>query len=354
MTDLLKPYSSIQNLNGYVALDDLSVIEATGSDALHFLHHQLTQDLLLLPEGQGRLAAYCSAKGRILVSFYILKINPEKVLLVCKKDAIESSIKRLKMFVLRAKVQLRDASADYPVWGVIGQSVGTIAQQEQWPDSPWHTMIDANANANTAAIRLYAAGALARAVVVGQLPAKLQEHSSLISKKQWDLAHVLAAVPLIGQTLADAFVPQMINYESVGGVNFKKGCYPGQEVVARSQFRGTLKRRMYLCSSANLAVPGQELFLSTEPDQTCGVVVEAALFNQETTSTCFFLASLQISAAEQAGASIQEGKNSILGLLHSTTQATEATSQNSPLLSDTSHQQEVKIWPLPYELLKDI
>ena len=127
-----------KNISGYIELSNLAVIEATGPDAIHFLHHQLTQDLLLLPAHQGRLAAYCSAKGRILASFYIVKVNPEKVLLVCKKDAVESTIKRLKMFILRAKVQLRDASLETPIWGLVGDMAKQFFVASDTPlPPPW-------------------------------------------------------------------------------------------------------------------------------------------------------------------------------------------------------------------------
>ena len=87
---------------------------------------------------------------------------------------------------------------------------------------------------------------------------------------------MLSGVPLLSQPLFEAFVPQMLNYESVDGVNFKKGCYPGQEVVARSQFRGTLKRRMALVHSPVALQAGQDVFTSADPEQPCGTVVQCA------------------------------------------------------------------------------
>jgi hypothetical protein len=86
----------------------------------------------------------------------------------------------------------------------------------------------------------------------------------------------MSGVTLVSQPVFEAFVPQMLNYESVGGVNFKKGCYPGQEVVARSQFRGTLKRRTARVHSPVALSAGQEVFTPTDPEQACGIVVLAA------------------------------------------------------------------------------
>lgn len=339
MTTQFNPNTSIENINGYVALNDLSVIEATGADVISFLHNQLTQDLMLLPSNQGRLAAYCSAKGRVLASFYIIKITPEKILLICKKDAIESTVKRLKMFVLRAKVQLIDATAQYPLWGLIGNAVNVFFPlQNNQITSPWTAVV----NEQNSVLSLYPAKQLARAILVGPLSDSIKNTANTITNKQWDLCNILSGVTLIGQKLADAFVPQMINYESVGGVNFKKGCYPGQEVVARSQFRGTLKRRLYLCASTSIANVGQELRLTSDPEQSCGTVVEAVSISEQ---ECLFLASMQIAAADKATPFDATQDSSELQLIESSAH------------DDTSNQQinkAVKILPLPYELLTDI
>jgi folate-binding protein YgfZ len=96
------------------------------------------------------------------------------------------------------------------------------------------------------------------------------------SGEVWQLAEVRSGVAWVGAATTDAFVPQMLNYESIGGVNFKKGCYPGQEVVARSQFRGTLKRRAVLARAGHSLAPGDELFLASEPDQPAATVVQSA------------------------------------------------------------------------------
>lgn len=339
MTTQLNPSTAIENINGYVSLDDLCVIEATGADVISFLHNQLTQDLMLLPSNQGRLAAYCSAKGRVLASFYIIKITPEKILLICKKDAIESTVKRLKMFVLRAKVQLTDATAQYPLWGLIGNTVnGFFPLQNNQATAPWTAVV----NEKNSVLSLYPAQQLARAILVGPLNDSIKNTTKVITKNQWDLCNILSGVTLIGQKLADAFVPQMINYESIGGVNFKKGCYPGQEVVARSQFRGTLKRRLYLCASTRIANVGQELRLTSEPEQSCGTVVEAVSISDQ---QCLFLASMQIAAADKATPFDAPQDSSELQLI---TSVVEGNTSNQQI------EHAVKILPLPYELLTDI
>jgi folate-binding protein YgfZ len=92
----------------------------------------------------------------------------------------------------------------------------------------------------------------------------------------WHWLEVSSGLPLIEAATVDQFVPQMVNFELIGGVDFKKGCYPGQEVVARSQYRGTLKRRMFLFDVPAAAQPGQELFHSADPGQPAGLVANAA------------------------------------------------------------------------------
>lgn len=260
-------------LNGVAPLPDLGVIRARGDDAASFLHGQLTQDVLLLPDGQARLAGYCSAKGRLLASFVLLRLSVSEIWLVCDKALLPGTLKRLSMFVLRAKVKLDDASAELAVRGLAGE----FAQRALPAASPaWA----AAGHANGHAIALYPAAGVPRALWVGPL-----EDASLpgpsLPESVWAWSDVLAAVPMPGALQIDTFVPQMLNHESVGGVNFKKGCYPGQEVVARSQFRGTLKRRTCLAHGPELAqapTPGQEIFLAgDEPDQPSGVVVQSAV-----------------------------------------------------------------------------
>lgn len=264
----------LRQLHGISPLPLLGVIQAQGEDAPNFLHNQLTQDVLLLPVGQARLAAFCSAKGRMQASFVVLKTAPDTLLLVMPLDLLAQTLKRLSMFVLRAKVKLSDASAQWQLRGLLGNSaLAAVGDADPWQTVAW---------AGGHAVALYPAVAgearQARAFWVGAqdpAPAEGSECAS-ISPELWAWASVLSGVPFVTQPLFETFVPQMLNYESVGGVNFKKGCYPGQEVVARSQFRGTLKRRMARVFSPVALQAGQEVFTPTEPEQPCATVVQCA------------------------------------------------------------------------------
>ncbi len=255
------PTISTAALQGVTRLTHLGVIQAQGVDAASFLQSQLTQDVLTMAQGESRLAAFCSAKGRMQASFQVVKQTDAQAgaqgnavfLLVCSRDILAATCKRLSMFVLRAKAQLRDASADYAVYGVVGVLCEAGAAQT------------------------------APRIVVQPLT-DAPPLGPELGLDQWLWAEVRSGIGRITLPTVEAFVPQMLNYESVGGVNFKKGCYPGQEVVARSQFRGTLKRRAYLvhcdglraATFAALMAPGAAVFGPADALQPCGTVVLAA------------------------------------------------------------------------------
>jgi len=260
-----------QTLDGISHLPFLGVILAQGEDVANFLHNQLTNDVLLLPVGQARLAAFCNAKGRMQASMVVLKTAPDTVLLVMPQDLLAQTLKRLSMFVLRAKVKLSDASGPWQLRGLLGDSAhAAVGDAAPWQVKPW---------GGGHAVSLYPAvtGGVqqTRAFWIGpaDLPAP---EGPAVSPEVWAWGSVLSGVPFVTQPVFEAFVPQMLNYESVGGVNFKKGCYPGQEVVARSQFRGTLKRRMARVVSPVALHAGQDVFTPTDPEQPCGTVVQCA------------------------------------------------------------------------------
>ncbi len=255
-------------LNGLAPLNGLGVIRVQGEDAAQFLHGQLTQDFLLLPPGQARLAAFLSAKGRMQASFIGWRAGDAEVLLVCSRDVLATVLKRLSMFVLRAKARLTDATADFALWGLAGDAVSAVAGEALPPwsrqDTPQGTVVHLHPGAGQPRALL--------AQPAGQ-PAPA---GPALAPGLWEWGEVQSGVATLTAPLVELFVPQMLNYESVGGVNFKKGCYPGQEVVARSQFRGTLKRRTYLAHAPAPIAVGAEVFAASDAEQPCGTVVQAA------------------------------------------------------------------------------
>ncbi|MDF1485698.1 folate-binding protein [Ramlibacter sp. H39-3-26] len=255
-------------LHGITPLPRLGIIRAEGEEAAQFLHGQLTQDFLLRQPNEARLAAFLSAKGRMQASFVAVARAPGDILLVCSRDLLAPTLKRLQMFVLRAKVKLTDASEAFALRGLAGSAVQAVAGGVQ---PPWH-QTDAGA---ASIVHLYPADGQPRALWLAPADTPPPAGESL-SEALWQWGAVRSGVALLSAPVVDAFVPQMLNYESVGGVNFKKGCYPGQEVVARSQYRGTLKRRTYLAHADAPLAAGAEVFHSGDASQPCGTVVQAA------------------------------------------------------------------------------
>ncbi|MBL8342018.1 MAG: folate-binding protein YgfZ [Rubrivivax sp.] len=264
---------SLAAFSGALRLHDWGVIRASGTDAATFLQGQLTNDVVGLGSGTARLAGYCSAKGRLLATFVVWRDAAGDLLLGCSADVLAPTLKRLSMFVLRAKCRLSDASAEVPLWGLAGAAAeglpawGSLRQ-------PWCA---APSDEGGQLIRL------PDAVVEGQaLPRVLRSGAAgtdagpVLDDDAWRWLEVHSGTARITAATVEQFVPQMVNLEAVGGVSFQKGCYPGQEVVARSQYRGTLKRRAYLVRSDEPLQAGQEVFDENDPDQPAGRVVLGA------------------------------------------------------------------------------
>lgn len=253
------------------ALTHLGVISASGADAADFLHNQLTNDVVGLDGGSARLAGYCSPKGRLLATMLIWK-DGDEFRMALPRELLAATLKRLRMFVLRSKVTLDDAS-DRIV--LIGMAVPAL------PTLPMSTLppLGQCADAGGAAIRLPDAAGLRRCLwagAAGQAPARWQRATLPAAPSGlWRWTDILAGQPQVLEATREQFVPQMINYELIGGVNFRKGCYPGQEVVARSQYLGKLKRRMLLAHAEAAAAAGDEVFAEADPEQPCGMIVNA-------------------------------------------------------------------------------
>ena len=255
-------------LHGITPLTHLGVIRAQGDEAAKFLHGQLTQDFALLGPQQARLAAYLSPKGRMLASFIACQRSATEVLLVCSRDLLAATLKRLSMFVLRTKVKLTDASDEFALYGLAGDALISIAGSAYpaWSKADFDDQI---------LVHLYPALGQPRGLWIAPQGSPAPQGQAL-DAALWAWGEVRSGVATLSAPLVETFVPQMLNYESVGGVNFKKGCYPGQEVVARSQFRGQLKRRTYLAHSPSALAVGAEIFTAEDAEQAVGLVVQSA------------------------------------------------------------------------------
>jgi tRNA-modifying protein YgfZ len=251
--------------DGVAPLTHLGLIRARGADAAKFLQGQLTNDVSGIGSGQARLAGFCSAKGRLQASFIVWKLADDELLLACAASVLQTTMKRLSMFVLRAQCKLSDASTELPLLGALGaRALDLVGDTPAW---------GVRAVPDGTALRLPDVDGVPRALLAiapGAAPA------ADLPTDAWRLLEVRSGIPTIEAATVEQFVPQMLNYELIGGVDFQKGCYPGQEVVARSQYRGTIKRRMFLFECDALARPGQEVFHSADAAQPAGMVVNAA------------------------------------------------------------------------------
>lgn len=262
-------------------LPQFGVIDVAGDDAATFLHSQLTNDIEHLDAASARLSGYCSPKGRLLGSFLTWRAG-HGVRLLISKDVQPAVQKRLSMFVLRAKAKLTDASDALAVVGFAGDVRDALSGIfDALPDGV-HVKVDGPAGT---LIRVPDAAGRKRYLWIGpraEVDARIAALGAtlpVVSPAVWDWLDIRAGEPRITQPAVEQFVPQMVNFDVIGGVNFRKGCYPGQEIVARSQYRGTIKRRTALAHVAgetDTVHAGVELFHSDDPGQPCGMIVNAA------------------------------------------------------------------------------
>ncbi len=260
------PFFDPKHFNGAVELHHLGIVECLGADACHFLHQQLTQELMALPAGSSTMAGFCNAKGRLQASMVVFKVSNEQLYLVLKKDLLERTLKRLSMFVLRAKVKLQNATEGFKLIGAMGSLAMLPSTQEGLIlKAPLQSAIGTD-----------------RALFLAHVSFNLEEfHSTLsstLNTERWLLSETLSGVAWVEERTFEHFVPQMLNFESSGAISFKKGCYPGQEVVARSQFRGTLKKRTVIVFSLEPLNVGMELFSALHSSESCAEIVQVSRY----------------------------------------------------------------------------
>ncbi|MGN6389178.1 MAG: CAF17-like 4Fe-4S cluster assembly/insertion protein YgfZ [Burkholderiaceae bacterium] len=264
---------------GFIApLTDMGVIAITGDDAAAFLHNQLTNDVEHLGRDEARLAGYCSPKGRLLATLLLWR-DGDAIRVALPRPLVEPIRKRLSMFVLRAKAKLTDASDECALIGIACPKAGDALSPHfgALPDAPLRMVVS---DAGTL-IRLHDAPSGPRYLLAAPPDAGIAAWKALsqalpaADEAAWRLTEIHAGIPQVTAATQEQFVPQMVNYELIGGVNFRKGCYPGQEIVARSQYLGKLKRRMLPASVDAAATAGQEVFSEADAGQPCGMVVNA-------------------------------------------------------------------------------
>jgi folate-binding protein YgfZ len=247
-------------------------LSVAGPDAASFLHGQFTNDVAGLAVGAVQYDGYCSPKGRMLANFPLARIKDAEYQLVVPADIAPALVRRLRMFVLRAKVVVTPLAESHACIGAAGPAGPANGR-------PQALAVHQEEGLTVIGLpdgRLLAVCAASRARPFWET---ITRSATPAGSKVWDWLAINAGLPVITAATQDKFVPQMLNWELVGGVNFQKGCYPGQEIVARMQYLGKLKERLYRAHVAaeGAIAPGAPLYGAQFGDQACGTIVNAAL-----------------------------------------------------------------------------
>ncbi|MGH8678745.1 MAG: YgfZ/GcvT domain-containing protein [Burkholderiales bacterium] len=258
-----------------VPLTYLSAIRVSGDDAADFLQSQVTSDVRQIASGSAQFSGYCTPKGRLLATFLLLA-TAAGYLLVLPRELASATSDRLRKFVLRSKVKIEQAQESAVLLGLAGSRAGSVAR----------------ACFGVAPGRVLAVARHAGSIVVG-LPGecvmiitdaesarsiwqRLSGSVTPAGAAAWEWRQVRAGIASVSSSTQEAFLPQMLKLEIYGGVSFQKGCYPGQEIVARTQYLGDLKRTLVHGRSDLQIRPGESLVVADRAGEPAGTVVNAA------------------------------------------------------------------------------
>ncbi len=249
-------------------LSHYGLIRISGIDATKFLQGQVTCDVREVTDQQSRLGAHCDVKGRVQVTFRLFKFNEDYYLLLLK-NLIDHTLKLLNKYAVFSKVKLEDISEQ---WSIIGLS-GTLT------DMP--TNIDAATRIeNCVVIRV--PSATPRCIIIGEnanlqkLQQQLANELQTAEIEAWELLDIQAGIPTIYPETIGLFTPHDINYPQINGVSFNKGCYTGQEIIARMQFLGKLKQHLYRIQFAADAAPAIGTPLVDDAGHSVGTIIKTA------------------------------------------------------------------------------
>ena len=260
----LEESDATSGVEAVARLDFLTVLRVSGDDALPWLQGQLTADVSEVGARTSRLAAWCSPKGRVLAVFRLFADSTDGYRMVCKRWFAASLLARLRMFVMRSDVRIDDAGDAFGVAGITG-TAGTHALPDRIARWAGTAEVDDAAGFEDMTIARVP-GTHRRFVITGPAAQVAAAASSgadgevrQASSRAWHLADIRAGVARITAPTSDAFLPQMLNLDHLRAVSFEKGCYVGQEIVARAQHLGRVKRRAYVGRTAASAVVGDPI-----------------------------------------------------------------------------------------------
>ena len=278
-------------------LSHFGMIKVSGNDAKNFLQGQSTNDIRLVTTKQSQLNAFCSPKGRIIVNFRVCQAGENAYYLLLPLASVTATLQLLQKYVIYAAVKLEDYSDKLLRFGIAGANSPQILADCLGCIPP--TEINAISTIEQVMV-LQVEGIQPRFMLFSETESKLlqclREAVPPTVTATWQLLDILSGVPQIVPAIAEEFVPQMVNYHRLDGVSFTKGCYTGQEVVARMQYLGSLKRRMYLAKIVTDSLPqaGDKLFIGSK-EQNVGKIVNAQIYPE---GGIVVLAVIQIEYAE--------------------------------------------------------
>jgi len=284
-------------------LRELGVLAVQGADAAEFLHGQLSSDIKALRPGHAQYSSYNSPKGRMLATLVVLRTADDAFRILLAADLAESVRKRLAMFVLRSKVSVANAGGEVFRAGVGGPGAAAAVTGALGSAPPAFSAVERDGVVALALPdgRFVVLAPLDRAPT---LRSALAAHAGTADESSWQWLAIHAGVPTVTAATTDQFVAQTANWDLLGGVNFQKGCYPGQEIVARTQYLGRLKERLYAFHVDGPPPPaGTRLYAEPFGDQPCGTVVNAA---QSPGGGSDLLAVVQIAAVDGGSVRLRE------------------------------------------------
>jgi hypothetical protein len=262
---------------GFANLEHFGLIHFSGADALPFLHGQLSCDVNGLAPASAQYGSYNTPKGRMLASF-LLWHDDTGYTMQLPRALCAPVCKRLSMYVLRSKVTVRDVSNDFCLYGVAGADAAALLSPlcAAIPAPP--LSIATTGQVSVLRLDTRRLQVISPAGHAGELQISLGKNFAPLGPGAWDLMTIRAGIPFVAPATQDQFVPQMANLDLIGGVSFSKGCYPGQEIVARMHYLGKLKQRMYLAniSGDEVPQPGARLYSSDTGEQATGMIMNAA------------------------------------------------------------------------------
>lgn len=316
------PITELESTRDELVVCDLSqygLIKVSGADAQLFLQNMLSSDVREVNARHAQISSLNNPKGRMLASLLIW-CRQEEYFLHLPRSLCGYIHRRLAMYILRAKVKVEDVSAQKICLGLNGVSSEALVQQTfgSAPQAVWAVEQHDQVCVMRCGVQRFLI-AISNEPNAHNLRQKLAISARPVASNCWDWLNISAGIPVILPGTQEQFVPQMVNLDLIGGVSFKKGCYPGQEIVARMQYLGKLKRRMFLAhidqsqfKEGLMPQPGDEIYSVDMEGQASGMVVNAALAPN---GGCDLLAVVQISSRETQSLHLQSSQGAELQFL---------------------------------------